>query len=356
MKTLQTEHLTLHEQTALEAHEAVIEQGIKTFYAVGTALLAIRDERLYREHYPTFEAYCRERWDFSKTQANRLIQSADVVANLTPTGVIPEAERHVRPLTTLEPEAQRIVWEVVQQTAPDGRVTAAHVQSVANVFKEVVTTGALDDGTGVQIRVADVVKAAVVEETYERMQRQALHIATNGTPKALQMSASNEWYTPALYIEGARAVMGSIDLDPASSDFANKTVQAAHYYTLETNGFNRLWNGRVWLNPPYGRNEGDSNQELWSARLIEQYQQGITQQAVLLVNAVTDCKWFQPLWDYPICFTRERIRFYNADGESNQPTHGNVFVYFGPHVKKFAAVFNQWGRIAIPQGMFNMVL
>lgn len=365
--TLAIETLSVTESGELAKHEAVIERGLQTFYEVGTALIAIRDGRLYRVDYPTFEAYCQERWDMSRPRAYQLMEAANVVANLSTTvDILPEVESQARPLTSLEPEAQRIVWEVVQKTAPAGKVTAAHVQSVANVFKDVVTTGAVDNGTGEQIQVADVIKAAITEETYERMQRQDSHIRewleekeqkpASGAPKALQMSVSNEWYTPSEYIQVAHGLMGGIDTDPASNDIANRVIQATTYYTIETNGFDKPWRGRVWLNPPYGREDGDSNQERWSARLIAQYTEGITTEAILLVNAVTDRKWFQPLWNYPICFVRERIRFYDESGESGQPTHGNVFVYFGNNPALFAHLFGQFGRVVIPHGQISEVL
>lgn len=46
--------------------------------------------------YETVEDYCRERWGMSKTHSNRLIQSASVIENLTPMGVIPTSERQDR--------------------------------------------------------------------------------------------------------------------------------------------------------------------------------------------------------------------------------------------------------------------
>lgn len=167
----------------------------------------------------------------------------------------------------------------------------------------------------------------------------------NGVPPALQMSESNEWYTPQKYIDAARELMGGIDLDPASCAFANETVKAANYYDITQNGLDKIWTGRIWLNPPYGFDDGTSNQEAWSTRLVEQYNAGVTTEAVLLVNAVTDRKWFQPLWQFPICFTDHRIRFYNAEVEAGQPTHGNALIYFGKQEERFIALFKQFGPI-----------
>lgn len=169
--------------------------------------------------------------------------------------------------------------------------------------------------------------------------------AKSSTLTALQSSESNEWYTPAQYVDAARSLMGGIDIDPASNVLANEIIQASCYYDASTNGLDKLWTGRAWLNPPYGFTEGRSNQEVWTSRLIEQYQSGITTEAVLLVNANTEAKWFQPLYDYLICFTNHRIRFYSQNGDSSQPTQGNALVYFGCQRQRFIELFSVFGVV-----------
>lgn len=176
----------------LAQHEAVIERGLQTFYEVGTALLAIRDKRLYRADYSTFEDYCRERWQLKQSRAYQLMDAANVMTNLQSSTIVelPTNESQVRQLTQLDEEAQRLAWEVVQQTAPAGKVTAAHVKSVVSVLKGVVTTGAIDNGTGESVPVvADVLKAAVTEETYERMRRQEAHMEQARVNKVAQEQA-----------------------------------------------------------------------------------------------------------------------------------------------------------------------
>lgn len=165
--------------------------------------------------------------------------------------------------------------------------------------------------------------------------------------RILHSSRSNEWYTPAPYIEAARLAMGGIDLDPASDPIANEIVQAACFYTKECSGLDRPWHGRIWLNPPYGRDSrGVSNQAIWSAYLLREYKAGRVSQAILLVSAATDRKWFQPLWDHQICFTDHRIRFYTPAGQPDSPTHGSALIYLGDRPARFCEIFSQFGRIA----------
>lgn len=179
--TPSADKLTDDETQQLEGCEEIIENGLNIWYQVGEALLHIRDKKLYRSTHKTFEDYCRERWDMDRRYANRLIGASSVLENLGSIDPKPTSETHVRPLTPLAPEEQKLVWDVVQQTAPRGKVTAEHVKSVVTVLKEVTATGAIDDGTGTSIPVSEAtvthIKAAVTEETYERMARQETHVA-----------------------------------------------------------------------------------------------------------------------------------------------------------------------------------
>ena len=119
-------------------------------------------------------------------------------------------------------------------------------------------------------------------------------------------SESNEWYTPKKYIEAAREVLGTIGLDPASCEDANRIVKAETFFTEEDDGLKKKWSGKVWLNPPYG----DIGPK-FVAKLIKAYEAGDVQEAILLVNNATETKWFRPLFEQTICFSDHRVKFWN---------------------------------------------
>jgi phage N-6-adenine-methyltransferase len=157
----------------------------------------------------------------------------------------------------------------------------------------------------------------------------------------LKASDSNEWYTPAQYLDAARRVLGAFDLDPASNPTANRDVQAERYFSIEDDGLSREWRGRIWLNPPYGGLSG-----AFVARLVEQFAAGLVVAAVLLVNSnSTDASWFQPLWNHLLCFTDHRINFISPDGPESGSTHGSVFVYFGSDRHAFIREFTPFGAV-----------
>lgn len=123
-----TNILTASESTALAEHEAVIERGIRTFYEVGTALADIRDRKLYRADYGTFEEYARLRWNMSRTRAYELMSASEVVSAIADTEMLaPANEGQARALSRVpEPERATVWAETVERT--EGKPTAAAVR------------------------------------------------------------------------------------------------------------------------------------------------------------------------------------------------------------------------------------
>lgn len=289
--------LTTVEVIELARNEEIVERGLNTFVEVGQALMIIRDNHLYRQSYSTFEDYCRERWGIKRQRAYELMDAAKVVGYLSEiSDILPIRESHAAPLSTLEPDQQREAWQKAIDTAPDGKITAAHVQSVVDEIKRPVSYHVSDD--------------------------------------------SYEWYTPAEYIEAARGVMGSIDLDPASCDTAQVTIQAGTYYTKEVDGLKQIWRGNVWLNPPYNM----PLVEQFIDRVVSDYQAGVITSAIVLTNNSTDTGWFHKLIRYPVCFTRGRIKFYSGD-ENLATRQGQAIFYLGDNPDLFAKVFSAFGVV-----------
>lgn len=150
----------------------------------------------------------------------------------------------------------------------------------------------------------------------------------------------DEWYTPAEYIEAARAVLGVIDLDPASNDEAQAVVQAARYYTADDDGLDQPWYGRVWLNPPYSM----PLIQKFTKRAIDAYENLEIESAIILTNNCTDAGWFHALMQaYPVCFTRGRIGFWRPDRSTFATRQGQAFFYLGDNLERFYVEFRRFG-------------
>lgn len=157
---VQDKPLNPQEQTRLKELETVIRDNFMAYVAVGSALLEIRERRLYRnDDGRTWEGYCRELWDMSHQRADQLIAAKLVVENLTTIVVkddgkpdwerLPANEAQARELARLAPGEQKQVWrqliEAKRDPAADDaplKVTAKAVKNAVKKLKgELITTG-----------------------------------------------------------------------------------------------------------------------------------------------------------------------------------------------------------------------
>jgi hypothetical protein len=128
----------------------------RAFFEAGKALAELRDRRLYRSTHKTFEQYCKDRFGYTRIAASYKIAAATVMDNLLTNGlqkeeiatdelqtpimltnglqILPNNERQVRPLVSLEPEVQRTAWQMSVQEAggkvPTGRIVKDVVQRI----------------------------------------------------------------------------------------------------------------------------------------------------------------------------------------------------------------------------------
>jgi len=98
----QSSTLSESEQKQLVEAEIQIGKDLITFTSAGSELQKIRDNRLYREKHDNWGAYCKERWGFSKSYADRLIAAAKLASEkLAPIGVDVNCEGELRKLVPL---------------------------------------------------------------------------------------------------------------------------------------------------------------------------------------------------------------------------------------------------------------
>lgn len=119
--------------------EEKIERGLKTFWDVGAALMQIRDERLYRADFATFEDYCQERWQMTRRRANQLVEAAQM-GTMVPI----ENERQARALAPVKEDPVE-VREIYDEAKRRGNTTAA---GLAEVVAERKPPAGVDPETG----------------------------------------------------------------------------------------------------------------------------------------------------------------------------------------------------------------
>jgi hypothetical protein len=172
---------------------------------------------------------------------------------------------------------------------------------------------------------------------------QLANIFDDKWPPTREFTGEYEWYSPAEIVEPARVVLGDIDLDPASSEIAQRTIRAKRYYTRDDDGLSKKWRGRVWLNPPYATGLIDK----FVAKLLGHVVAGEVTAAIMLVDNRTDARWFHDAAGTAlrICFTAGRVHFTRSVGDAGSPLNGSALFYFGGAPETFEAIFGKLGLV-----------
>lgn len=170
------------------------------------------------------------------------------------------------------------------------------------------------------------------------------------------MSRTDEWGTPGPILDLARAVLGGIDLDPASSPKFNALVGAGRILTRADDALSTDWGraGAVFLNPPGGKRGNRSVSALFWKRLMEMREDGRLGHAVFMAFsleqlAVTQNYSCEPMTSFPLCVPARRISFWTEGGEpSDGASHANAVVYVPGSIDRrarFADAFAELGAV-----------
>lgn len=111
--------LTNVEVNRLESLEETISRGAKAFFDVGLALTEIRENRLYRAQYDTFEEYCLERWNFTAARGRQLMGAVEAIASLPDEMPKPSNSAQAAALAGIPEDKRADVWGQAVRTASD---------------------------------------------------------------------------------------------------------------------------------------------------------------------------------------------------------------------------------------------
>jgi hypothetical protein len=172
-------------------------------------------------------------------------------------------------------------------------------------------------------------------------------------------------------ISAAHALLGEIDLDPASSDFANEYVGAKKHYTPSDDGLNaQEWAGKVYLFPPSGTyfwskkedrwrmirggsHKLVSSHAVWFRKLYKSWFQGEVTEALFFCNSMDMFRFEQIIFDFPICVLRTPPVLIGRTSKEvrKHRTCTSFLVYLQPKenvseaTEKFIDIYSEKGRV-----------
>jgi hypothetical protein len=122
--------LTDEEKGHLEELEDRISENFKSAFTLAAALAEIREKKLYREDYKSFEEYCKRRWDYSRSYCERLADMNSVLVDLKEyeeTEVYPRNESQARVFVPLRKEQRIELLKTVLAKSETDTTTASEL-------------------------------------------------------------------------------------------------------------------------------------------------------------------------------------------------------------------------------------
>ena len=184
----------------------------------------------------------------------------------------------------------------------------------------------------------------------------------------------DDWITPTEYLPYIGALLGEIDLDPCSTEKANKDfIHAKNFYTKRDDGLNTevAWTGKVYCFPPtygrcsYSKKRGSWRWSLrggagamspsiaWFRRLEREWKLRNIYEALFFSCNHEMMRAFPDMWNYPICIPSKRANLIKGNDyyRFDNPFTWGFFIYLPPPSlslepsKKFRDIFSNIGKI-----------
>jgi hypothetical protein len=172
-------------------------------------------------------------------------------------------------------------------------------------------------------------------------------------------------------VMAAHGLMGNIDLDVASSKFANEYVHADNFFTPSDDALNNQeWFGKVYLFPPSGTYYWDKKNErwkmtracsptltsshaVWFRRLFKAWLHDEIEQGLYFSNCPDMFRYEQRLFDFPVCILRTvpTLIKRTEEGIKRHNTCTSFLVYLQPKdsageaTQRFIDIYSEKGRI-----------
>ena len=188
------------------------------------------------------------------------------------------------------------------------------------------------------------------------------------------LNLEEDWITPVEYLPYIDALLGDIDLDPCSTEKANKDfIHAKNFYTKKEDGLNTeiAWTGKVYCFPPtygrcsYSKKRGSWRWRLrggagamspsiaWFRRLEKEWKLRNIYEALFFSCNHEMMRAYPDMWNYPICIPKERANLIHGKKLHTLKTSlfWGYFIYLPKleygfqQTDKFVEIFSHIGTI-----------